>query len=593
MSFRQAVKVPLPHTRFMKRHFSISLLLFFSGTLAAQQIEYPKNFFRSPMDIPLKLSGNFGELRSNHFHAGIDITTSNQQNLAVRAAADGYVTRIKVGPYGYGKALYITHSNGYTTVYGHLNNYNATISAYLEKEQYSREVSEIELFPRPGELPVKKGELVAYSGNTGSSGGPHLHFEIRDAATEEALNPQLFGFGIRDTVAPVIQSLAIYPLDVFSTINGANKPKYIAVKKSGKKYVPVTAETITLSGQFKMAVECHDFENLRHGKNGVYNIELYKNRTAIYGHVLERMAFDDSRGINCFIDYAEQEKRKKLYQCSYVAECSPLQIYYDLVNNGRLEMTGNSSDTLKYVVGDCYGNKSECTLVLKSKTGYPAEKAAAASGSKTLHGCSAALTLGIKDVCDFRMAEKSIYERDSVGISNLAGKGETPYIRIGKPLTPLHNACTLSLYTPFLHDSLKTKAFLVGISEKGGKNYAGGSYADGKVTGTIKSFGSYTIGTDTKAPVVKPANFDLKGKVQTDFTALKYIGFNVSDNFSGLGSYKLHIDGKWVLLEYEPKKRLLFYTFDEHVAKGEHELVLTVADKKGNQVIYKKSFKRS
>lgn len=592
MSFRQAVKLPLPHTRFMKKQISIYLSCFFSVTLAAQQVEYPKNYFRSPMDIPLKLSGNFGELRPNHFHAGIDITTSNQQNLPVRAAADGYVTRIKVGPYGYGKALYITHSNGYVTVYGHLNNYNKAISEYLEKEQYSREVSEIELLPRPGDLPVKKGELVAYSGNTGSSGGPHLHFEIRDAQTEEALNPQLFGLGIRDTVAPVIQTIAIFPLDAYSTINGANKTKYIAVKKAGKKYVPVSPETLTLSGHFKVGVECHDFENLRHGKNGVYSIELYKNKTQLYGHRLDRMGFTDSRGINCFIDYAEQEKRKKLYQCSYVAECSPLHVYYNVQHNGSLELNSNSTDTLRYRVADCFGNAAECSLVVKSKSGYAQAKATADEAKKT-HDCAAALTLGIKDVCDFSMPEKSIYERDSIGISNFAGKGETPYVRIGNPLVPLHNACSLSIYAPLLPDSLKTKAFLVGISDKGTRSYAGGTFADGKITGTIKSFGSYTIGTDTKAPTVTPSNFDQKGKVQTDFTALKFIGFTVSDNFSGIGTYKLLIDGKWVLLEYEPKKRLLFYTFDEHVGKGEHELVLTVADKKGNEVVYKKSFHRN
>ena len=168
-----------------------------TGSVFAKETQYPKNYFIAPMDIPLQLAGNFGELRPNHFHTGIDITTHGVEGVPVKAAADGYVSRIKIGPWGYGRVVYVTHPNGYTTVYGHLSKLNGTLDHYVENNQYANESFEVELFPKPEEFPVKKGEVIAYSGNTGNTTGPHLHFEVRPEGGEPADPlPWLLGHGL-------------------------------------------------------------------------------------------------------------------------------------------------------------------------------------------------------------------------------------------------------------------------------------------------------------------------------------------------------------------------------------------------------------
>src|SRR5574337_1040521 len=215
-------------------------LLFLSTGMPAQSpvvTNYPKDYFSSPLDIPLVLAGNFGELRPGHFHTGIDCTTHGQEGLNVRAAADGYVSRIKIGPWGYGHVIYVTHPNGYTTVYGHLSKFDDAIGTYVKSHQYASESWEIELFPKEGELPVKKGEVIAFSGNTGSSGGPHLHFEIRDSKTEDALNPLLFGLPVKDKVAPTPFRIMICPAEPDAVINGKHSAQKFTLVKSGSKYI--------------------------------------------------------------------------------------------------------------------------------------------------------------------------------------------------------------------------------------------------------------------------------------------------------------------------------------------------------------------
>jgi murein DD-endopeptidase MepM/ murein hydrolase activator NlpD len=214
----------------MKKFFIFYLFAVF----AFGQNQYPKDFFRSPLDIPLQLSGNFGELRPNHFHSGFDFKTQKKEGFNVYAVANGYVSRIKVSAYGYGNALYITHKNGYVSVYGHLQRYDSTISNYVIKKQYELESFEVDLFPQKNEIMVTQGQLIALSGNTGGSEGPHLHFEIRDQKTEEIINPYYFGFDIEDTIAPSIEGISIYPIEQNSKINGSNHAKYYDVKKFSK-----------------------------------------------------------------------------------------------------------------------------------------------------------------------------------------------------------------------------------------------------------------------------------------------------------------------------------------------------------------------
>lgn len=228
----------------MRISFS-ALLLLFAPILHAQE-KYPKEVFQSPLEIPLVLAGTFGELRSNHFHSGIDIKTQQREGLPVLAVADGTVTRIVVSHWGYGKALYVAHPNGYTSVYGHLKKFGPEIEEYVKKVQYAKQSYEVEIFPDYGELKVSQGTTVAFSGNTGGSSGPHLHFEIRSSVNEKPTNPLLYGYDVRDATDPTLLGLYAYPLSKDALINQSEEKIQINYTKQADG--SFLAEKVTASG---------------------------------------------------------------------------------------------------------------------------------------------------------------------------------------------------------------------------------------------------------------------------------------------------------------------------------------------------------
>ena len=253
--------------------FFVFIITFFCNA----QDKYPTDYFRSPLEIPIVLSGSFGELRSNHFHSGLDIKTQGKQGLKVITVADGYVSRINVKQYGYGKAIYVTHPNGFTSVYGHLSKFNDEIEAYVKSIQYKKEnYTTGNLFLDKDKFQLKKGDILAYSGDTGGSGGPHLHFEIRDNQ-ERPLNPLMFGFDIKDTTPPVIFGLYGYPLSEYSHIKG--RTKRIKIRVSKQKDGSYKSDTINAYGKIGFGIVSTDRQDLASNNNGVNKIQtMYNNQ---------------------------------------------------------------------------------------------------------------------------------------------------------------------------------------------------------------------------------------------------------------------------------------------------------------------------
>ena len=394
------------------------LLVLLYAPLNAQDV-YPKDFFRSPLDIPLQLSGNFGELRSNHFHAGFDFRTQQKEGLNVYASGDGYVSRIKISPYGYGKAIYIDHPNGFTTVYGHLKMGSPALEKYIQEAQYKQESFEVELFPKPDELKVTKGDVIALSGNTGGSEGPHLHFEIRDTKSERIINPLFFGFDkiILDNKKPVLQNILAYPIDANSEINGAKVPVMVDIRKlEDGSYL---AEKITASGRIGFGISAYDQCDYSPGKNGVYKVENYVNGQLSYGYEFSTFAFDESRYINALIDYPRYRKTGQRVQRLFRRQANDFSLVKTDASNGAILAEPNLNKLSRLEISDFYGNN----IVINIPVEYAIPVAAAVEEAKPAgYFVSAAKDTNLeKDGFSVFIPAKSFYEDTHVNF-DVAGK---------------------------------------------------------------------------------------------------------------------------------------------------------------------------
>ncbi|MCC6690779.1 MAG: M23 family metallopeptidase [Bacteroidia bacterium] len=571
------------------------ILLYFIlvGTIAAQE-EFPKNYFRSPVDTTIILAGNFAELRPNHFHGGLDIKTFSREGLPVYAIADGYVSRIKISSYGYGRVLYVTHPNGYVSVYAHLSSFADSIGAYTKHEQYKQKLFTIELFPKPKELLIKKGQVIAFSGNTGHSSGPHLHFEIREEKSEKALNPLLFGMPVTDNAKPQLERLKIFPVNKNATINKINNAHEYSLKNTPQGLKPVTPDTIKLSGNIYFGLQGYDTETRRGGKNGIYSIELQVNNKRIFLSELNKVGFDQTRAINTFTDYPTYLKTGRLIHRSYVETNNKLGVYKDVVNKGIVNFTDNAVYTIKYTVKDIYGNATVLEFPVKSER-PGAEKKIVDSAYTKLFRCTEPNKFESENILvdlPANILYDDIYFRYSTSKNVPVGCYSKIY-HIHSSEVPLNDAYTLTIQPIPVNDSLKKHLILARINKAGSKEYAGGEIADNKVVAKVKQFGAYVIFIDTIAPAIKPVNISA-GK---NCSKLKQIAFKVGDNFSGIKSFSAYIDDNWVLMEYEHKKNMLYYIIDKSAQYNplnnkskHHTLVLYVTDNAANTKKYSVSF---
>lgn len=574
----------------MTRILLLQALLFLSFISSAQEIT--KGYFRSPLDIPLYLSGNFGELRSNHFHAGLDIKTQGVEGQKVYAIADGYVSRIKVSPYGYGTALYVTHPNGFTSVYGHLKKYNETIEKVVKAYQYQKEQFSVQIFPPPYQLQVKKGDVIAYSGNSGGSGGPHLHFEIRNTKTEHPYNPLFFGFDIKDNVNPDIYAVTIYPLNDSSFINGSNRKKRIKAKGANGIYRFISNSPINLYGEFGFGIETVDRMSGTENTYGLHNIKLSYDSKPIYEHQIDEFAFHEGRYINSYLDYETYIKKRKRVQKSFIQKGNRLRIYKQLENKGTVSIRDGKEHVLKYTVSDLNGNNSSIQFKV--------------SGNSTKIPSQAQLKQGAPKVKFFPYNQRNTFVEDSLLLDLPKGvlyddlyfeyqktgalsNTVSPVYWLHNHYTPLHSYITISIKGSHLSASQRNKALIVSTVDRKHLYAEGGKWKGDNISAKTRSFGGYAIALDSIAPKITPINIYANANMSKKWS----ISLKITDNLSGIGSYRGTIDGKWVLMEYDAKNDKLSYFFDdERLKSGQHVFQLVVKDKVGNKKIYKANFTR-
>ncbi|TDG35095.1 M23 family metallopeptidase [Pedobacter changchengzhani] len=572
----------------MPKIVSIVLLFTFLFTFQltrAQQIfsknKYPLTDFRQPLDItPPALAGSFGEIRSNHFHSGIDFRTNQREGYPVYAVADGYISRLRVQNSGFGQALYINHPNGFTTVYGHLQRFSPKIATVVKNLEYEKKSFEIDEYPDATLIPVRKGEIIAWSGNRGSSGGPHLHFEIRDTKTEETINPQFFGINIPDNIPPVIHNLYVYRLN--GNVFTENTPKQaIAITGANGSYKAVAP--ISLSGEVGFGIVTTDKHNGLSGTNGVYSIQLEYDGKVVFTSALERFAFENSKAINSHIDYPTFLTTKRSIQKSFVAPGNPLKIYSSLVNNGKINFNDGKNHEMKYIIKDATGNSSTLNFTVNSGSAPIAQSAPPTGIFYPYNKTNEFDTEDIKAI----FLQGTLYDNLNFVYKKLPkpiGNAYSAIHQIHNRFTPLHTGFELYIKADQIPEYLKSKALIVstsGVSQ-------GGNFENGFIKATPKTFGAFYIAVDTIAPHITPVNI-------ADGKSMKGISkmiFKISDNLSGIKSFNGYIDGKWVLMEFDAKSATLWHSFDERTGAGKHDLELVVADMKDNIKKYNISFFR-
>ena len=501
------------------------------------------------------LTGNYGEVRPNHFHAGLDFKTHGTTNhLPIYAVADGYVSRIKISSFGYGKVLYITHPNGLVSVYGHEHGFNDKIKNYAYAAQELAQSFEIELYPKPNELPVKQGDIIGYTGNTGSSQGPHLHFEFRDEKTEAPLNPLRY-LKIEDVVAPKIQRIALY---------SENKLEKLlpGIKKT---------DTLKTNHPISFGIECFDYEQTQGNKNNVYKAEIYVDGKLYYRHVLDSIHFDVARYVNTYADYDLKKKQGITIQKLFKTKNNDLPIYKTIHDRGFISFTDNAPHAIRIVVYDFYNQKDEVSFCVRT-TNTPHSPTLSKTGN--IQDCLQPYKVSTTDY-SIELPAKSLYE--DAQLVTYYEKHTLSFSALGYDI-PFQNNCTITLKAP--QNLLKyTDKLCIADVSKGIKNYVGGTFENGSVKANTKTFGSYKVDVDTVAPQIKLLTQKESGVYKNG----NIISFKVNDAYSGIGVFKLFINGKWHLAEYEYKTNTIYFSIDEKLPKGKVMLNLQVSDKKNNQ----------
>jgi murein DD-endopeptidase MepM/ murein hydrolase activator NlpD len=550
--------------------------------LVLSQNQYPKDYFRAPLDIPLQLSGNFGKLRPNHFHSGFDFKTQKKEGFPVYAAADGYISRIKIAENGYGKAIYINHPNGYTTVYGHLQSGFGEVEKLIKREQYKARSFEIDVAFSSDDFLVKKGDSIAISGNTGGSDGPHLHFEIRDTQSEKIINPMYFGFDevLKDSKRPMLNTLLVYPLGHNSVVNQSKRPVAVSVsQQSDGSYI---AEKVTASGTLGFGITTFDYDDVSWNANGIFRVQTFLNGKTDFKYQFDTFSFDETRYVNALIDYGRYKTTGQRVQQLFAENPYPLSIIQSGNSHGVISVSSNVNQNYKIEIADFSENLTRVFIPIQ----YVPEQ----------------VKVGEEPVSSkywVKSRKENIFSSKNVTVTIPANtflkdfqmdfEVKNGMLHLHEDVEPAFTNMIITFEDSISSESERLKMFIGSVDGK--KVYYYNTKRNKKsFTVYSKYLGDYKLFKDTMPPKIK-IDKKIGGKWISQQETLQ---FTISDDLSGIKSYEGTLNGQWVLLEYDPKSKKLVHRFsDGIVAEGKNELKVVITDNVGNSTIFETHFFRS
>ena len=562
-----------------------SVALFFAFTFPGDPT-FPIGFFDAPVSSALRLSGTFGELRPNHFHAGIDI--KGGIGVPILAAGEGFVSRIRVAPDGYGNHLYIQHPNGYTSVYAHLLDYAPEIQQYVRSLQFSEESFELDVRPEPSRFPVRRGQWIGRMGNTGHSFGPHLHFEIRQTASDKPMNPLLFGLSVSDQVPPRFYAMKIYELDERGqTLRSRTMP----LSFRNGAYRP-SSDTLAVSpGPVAIAVKVYDQMDGVSNQNGVYSLDLFANDSLAYGFRMEGIGFDQTRALNAHLDYLEHTRNGAYFHRCFRLPGNRLGIYQE-GKDGILQVHPGAPAKVQTVVRDASGNAARLEFSLRSSETpaippnppSPYQYFLAYDRSHRIDDYMLYLNFPEGTFYEDLYLQYEVKEQTLPGVFS-------PVHAVHRATVPIHSDYTIGIRPYDMPEALRDKAFIAQRTGASATNYGGQWQEDGMLVAPVRSLGYFCVMVDTVPPTITPERF------YTDMRRYNSFSFRIRDNFSGSANlpnlkYRAAIDGKWILMTYDEKYRRIEYALEPDVEKGSHTLELQVSDAMGNTATFARQFTR-